>query len=240
MEFQGVGSPAVVFDAGMNGITRGWHLARDSVAAHTQTVVFERAGFGDSEVGPSPRDARQLSRELYTALKNAGVDFPVILVGHSAGGLFSTVFAGLYPDAIAGLILVDPATAEAYEAMGEDDPAFWESRADATPYETDGWKAPPGWIGQMEALPQSVQQFWSAFPLPQVPTVVLTAMVPIPGEPIIDSAEDMVRWRGFHVSVVEQIPGAIHHVFPEANHVSILQEPMLRTEVIRVIAVNRE
>ena len=87
MEFKGVGSPAVVFDAGMNGITQGWGLVRDSVAVYTQTVVFERAGFGDSDVGPSPRDARQLSRELFTALENAGVEFPVILVGHSAGGL---------------------------------------------------------------------------------------------------------------------------------------------------------
>jgi pimeloyl-ACP methyl ester carboxylesterase len=44
---------------------------------------------------------------LHAALQRAGIDGPYILAGHSYGGLVSRVFADLYPDEIAGLVLVD-------------------------------------------------------------------------------------------------------------------------------------
>jgi pimeloyl-ACP methyl ester carboxylesterase len=138
MILMGKGSPAVVFDAGMSGGMAGWTTARDSVALDTTTVMFERAGFGGSEEGPSPRTAEQLAKELRTALRNAGVAFPVVLVGHSAGGMFSVVYTRLYPSDIAGLVLVDSATDSMYDHMRESDPARWENRSDPATW-AEGW-----------------------------------------------------------------------------------------------------
>ena len=45
--------------------------------------------------------------EVHTALKNAGIKGPYVLVGHSLGGLVARVYAGRFPDEVAGMVFVD-------------------------------------------------------------------------------------------------------------------------------------
>jgi pimeloyl-ACP methyl ester carboxylesterase len=229
MILKGQGAPTVVFDAGMGGGMRGWNRARDSVSVHASTVLFERAGFGESEVGPSPRTARQLSTELRAALVNAGVEFPIVLVGHSAGGLFSVVFASTYPNDVAGLVLVDPATDFAYDRWRDEDPTGWASRT--TP--PGGFEPPPGWPGQIEALPESIQQFRSSFPLPEIPVIVLTALTPVGGPPLRVGAAE---WEQDHLALLARMPRAEHIVLPDAHHGSILGEAVLWEKILEVLS----
>jgi pimeloyl-ACP methyl ester carboxylesterase len=42
-------------------------------------------------------------------LKNAGIKGPYVLVGHSLGGLVARLYAGRYPDEVAGVVFVDHA-----------------------------------------------------------------------------------------------------------------------------------
>jgi len=230
MVFKGTGTPAVVFDAGMIGRMRNWTTARDSVSLHTRTVIFERAGFGNSEQGPSPRTAEQLSAELHTALQNAGVEFPVILVGHSAGGLFSRVFAARHPSDVAGLVFVDPATVAVYDYMRESDPLRWDSYVDEV---TAAMDPPPGWFGQWEALPRTLDQAEQAWPVPDVPTVVLSALTAA-GEWPMESDQDMEVWERTQRMFAGRIPGAEHVVLPEAHHMSVLEEAVLREKILEV------
>src|SRR5215213_11967634 len=62
---------------------------------------------GWSEMGPEPRDAKQITGELHTLLKGAGIKGPYVLVGHSLGGLSMQTYAHRYPDEVAGVVLVD-------------------------------------------------------------------------------------------------------------------------------------
>ena len=48
------------------------------------------------------------SRLLHDALAAAGVARPYVLVGHSLGGTRIRMFAGVYPNEVAGLVFVDP------------------------------------------------------------------------------------------------------------------------------------
>jgi len=232
MVLKGTGSPAVVFDAGMVGGAQNWDSVRDSVAFHTSTVVFERAGFGLSEIGPSPRSANQLALELRTALGNAGISLPIVLVGHSAGGLYSRVFASLFPDDIAGLVFVDAATEEVYEYMQQSDPARWEGYVEEV---RESHRPAPGWFGQWEALPLSLDQARASWPLPEVPTVVVSALTPA-GEWPLASSEDMEVWARAQRAFADRIPGAKHVEIPDAHHMSLLHDPGLRTAVLEVWA----
>jgi len=48
---------------------------------------------------------------VHTALKNAGIKGPYVLVGHSLGALVARLYAGRYPDEVAGMVFVDHAMA---------------------------------------------------------------------------------------------------------------------------------
>ncbi|MDQ3827610.1 MAG: alpha/beta hydrolase, partial [Actinomycetota bacterium] len=84
-----------------------WANVQRVVAKTTRVCAYDRAGMGWSEPGPEPRDAKQISSELHTLLKGAGTVGPYVLVGHSTGGLYARMYAALYPEEVAGMVLVD-------------------------------------------------------------------------------------------------------------------------------------
>jgi pimeloyl-ACP methyl ester carboxylesterase len=108
----GEGSPTVVLDAALGGSSVSWAWIQPALATHTRVCSYDRAGFGWSDPGPTPRTAGRMADELRTLLDRAGVAPPFIFVGHSFGGLVGLVFAKRYSVDIAGLVLVDPAHAE--------------------------------------------------------------------------------------------------------------------------------
>jgi pimeloyl-ACP methyl ester carboxylesterase len=105
----GEGTPAVVLDSGLSRTSLDWSLVQPRVAEFTRICSYDRASSGWSEPGPRPRTSQRIARELHALLTNAGIGGPYVLVGHSSGGLNVRVFAGLYPDEVAGVVLVDPA-----------------------------------------------------------------------------------------------------------------------------------
>jgi pimeloyl-ACP methyl ester carboxylesterase len=108
----GEGGPTVVLAAGFLGLTLDWARVQPFVARFARTVSFDTAGLGFSDPGPAPRTSTAIIQDLRAALRSAGFAPPYILVGHSAGGLRMRLFAALHPDEIAGLVLVDPVTAD--------------------------------------------------------------------------------------------------------------------------------
>jgi pimeloyl-ACP methyl ester carboxylesterase len=64
---------------------------------------------GWSETGPSPRTMKQEVFELHELLQAAGVSGPLVLVGHSIGGLNARLYANAHGSDVAGMVLVDPA-----------------------------------------------------------------------------------------------------------------------------------
>jgi pimeloyl-ACP methyl ester carboxylesterase len=103
----GKGSPAVVFDSGWEDWAPAWSKVQPEVAKFTRACSYDRAGAGFSDPGPMPRTSVRIAQELRTALHRAGVRGPYILVGIAFGGDNVRTFADLYPDEIAGLVLMD-------------------------------------------------------------------------------------------------------------------------------------
>jgi pimeloyl-ACP methyl ester carboxylesterase len=107
LNIKGKGGPAVIFENGSGDFSFIWDLVQPEIAKTTTTVSYDRAGYAWSEEGPFPRTGRQIAYELHTALQNAGIKGPYILVGQSFGGFLVRSFARLYRKEVAGLVLVD-------------------------------------------------------------------------------------------------------------------------------------
>ena len=104
---QGEGAPTVVFESGLGSTHLDWCCVFPEVAKFTRAVAYDRAGYGWSGAGPLPRTGRQMVTELHDLLTQTGIRGPLVLVGHSYGGLTIRLFADQYPDEVDGLVLVD-------------------------------------------------------------------------------------------------------------------------------------
>ena len=104
---QGKGDPAVVMLAGGGDFSFDWSLVQPGVARFARACAYDRAGLAWSDLGPTPRTMRQDAHELHLLLERSGVRGPVVLVGHSVGGLIARVYVDRYPGTVAGLVLVD-------------------------------------------------------------------------------------------------------------------------------------
>jgi len=105
----GEGGPPVIFESGGAGPGLGWEPFQTEVAKFTQACWYDRAGEGWSDPGPFPRTSVAIDGDLHELLKRAGVAPPYVLAGASFGGLNSRVYAGLCPDEVAGMVLIDSA-----------------------------------------------------------------------------------------------------------------------------------
>jgi len=113
----GSGGPSVILDAGMGCNALGWSLVQPKVAEFSQVTAIDRAGNGWSDESPLERTSVNIITEFRTALKKANIPAPYILVGHSFGGLNAQLWAGLYPDEVLGVILVDSSHEDHFEKL---------------------------------------------------------------------------------------------------------------------------
>jgi pimeloyl-ACP methyl ester carboxylesterase len=103
------GQPTVILEQGMGSFSSNWYWVQSDLAAITRVVAYDRAGLGWSDPlpGGQPHNALGNARALHTALVNAGISGPYVLVGHSAGGINMLVFAATFPEDTAGFVLLD-------------------------------------------------------------------------------------------------------------------------------------
>ncbi|HTV23750.1 MAG TPA: alpha/beta hydrolase [Polyangiaceae bacterium] len=108
---EGAGAPTVVFDSGLGRAGGEWFATAEAAgrttAKRTRACAYDRAGYGTSDPPIQPHSNRQMSRELFTLLDQAGERGPFVLVGHSMGGMNARLFLDEHPDSVAGLVLVD-------------------------------------------------------------------------------------------------------------------------------------
>jgi pimeloyl-ACP methyl ester carboxylesterase len=104
----GFGSPTVVILGA--GFSFDWGLVQPQVASITQVCSYDHSGSAWSDDGPTDSCSLRVS-EIHEVLKNAGIKGPYVLVGHSLGALVARLYAGQYPNDVAGLVFVDHAMA---------------------------------------------------------------------------------------------------------------------------------
>ena len=103
----GTGTPTVVIEPSYGGWAKDWRQIAEAVAAQTTVVTYDRAPYGNSSAARDGRTAAEIAADLHGLLDGLGVTGPLVLVGHSMGGVYVRAYAARHLDRVAGMVLVD-------------------------------------------------------------------------------------------------------------------------------------
>jgi pimeloyl-ACP methyl ester carboxylesterase len=208
--------PLLVLLSGLGNDMRSWSPSFLAALNRLAVVlIYDRRGYGSSAASPPrPVTAAAAAADLEALLAALDIDAPVVLVGHSLGGLYAQYFARQHPRQVAAVVLIDAASP--FEPVG--DPRF-ASRATLRPgtieYDEDA------------GVDASIRQTRKAPPFPPIPLVVLTAT---------DHAsppEFEREWQQIQGQLAAQSPLG-HQVIAEGSGHDIQNdEPQLVVEQIR-------
>jgi pimeloyl-ACP methyl ester carboxylesterase len=101
------GGTTVVLEAGAGDYSNRWSAVQNLLGPRVRSCAYDRAGLGWSEAGPTPQTLQQNVLELHALLDEAKVPGPIVLAGHSLGGLIARLYAERYSAAVIGVVLVD-------------------------------------------------------------------------------------------------------------------------------------
>lgn len=122
----GSGTPTVLLESALGETGAYWRWIQPDVAAETRVCTYDRAGRGWSDAAASAQDGVGVAADLHTLLDRGHIPGPFVLVGHSSGAQYVRIFAGRYPDQVAGMVLLDGQPADAFEGLPAY-PAFYNS-----------------------------------------------------------------------------------------------------------------
>jgi pimeloyl-ACP methyl ester carboxylesterase len=117
LDCTGEGTPTVILESGVGDDWLIWQAVQPELSRVSRVCSYDRFGLGWSEPSPGPRDAITIAAQLHTLLRVAGISGPLLLVGHSGGGLYIRAFTAIYPENVVGLILVDATSTKVFQTI---------------------------------------------------------------------------------------------------------------------------
>jgi pimeloyl-ACP methyl ester carboxylesterase len=263
----GQGSPVVVLDAGLGDSYISWRKVQPEITKFTRVCSYDRAGLGYSNFSPRQRTSKVIAEELHTLLNNAGIAGPLILVGHSMGGYDIRLYASLYRNDVAGVVLVDashPEQRKRFPLAVNDLDASWvreeeflefamplgiprllgfcghDARIRAT--ECNFHNVREG-VAELKAISESAAQTATAGSLDNIPLAVLSHD---PNTPQPDLPEDLVKptndaWQQMQAELAQLSTRGTQVVAKGSGHYIQLDRPDVLIEAVhRVVDQARQ
>ncbi len=219
MLVSGSRGPTVVLETFGPAYLETWNRIQPKIAQFARVISYDHAGYWGSEPGPKPRDATRIATELRVALRKAGLAPPYILVGYSFGGPYIRVFAGLYPEEVAGMVFVDP-TQESFMAL------LNRLFPEINVVTTEDVNAQEEWGMQWASMNQA-----RVARLPEVPITLIT------GAAVHDvlSRNLIPIWGAEQAKWLSTFPQAKHIVTTRSGHGVVFTEPELIVDAVKGI-----
>lgn len=123
------GLPIIIL-TGMGCSFDEWYDVVEPLSKSNRVVMFHRPGLGESEIRNEVRSTQAVVNEINELMLLLGIFEPVLLVGHSYGGLCAQHFVKEHPKKVAGLVLVDSTSVELKVLDELDTPVLNEGSTD--------------------------------------------------------------------------------------------------------------
>jgi pimeloyl-ACP methyl ester carboxylesterase len=216
----GVGKPAVVLEAGMNGLAESWQRVMPLLASHVRVVAYDRAGLGGSDPAPGLATIDRMIDDLASVITGLAAG-PCVLAGHSLGGVLVQLLAFRRPDLIAGLVLVDPGH-EGMESLLPL-PMQWGWRIMRTVVRDELHDDAPVTLAALREMRAAAR------PFPDVPVVVLSAARGFP-------RRFRARWTRLQAGLAAAAPQGRHVVVDGTGHNIPRRRPDIVASTILAVA----
>lgn len=251
--------PTVILEVGAIASGLYYRAAQDGVAKVARVCAYDRAGQGWSDPPPAyPRSLEARVDDLHALLAKARVKRPVVLVGHSMGGLLVRLYAHKYPKDVAGLVLVEPSeegfngsaenvarvtTATRMMGLavtaaqnGQDVPQLRVPNGppeQAVALRASVFRAGQDDMQAMSTLPQEFARLGAPWSLGDTPLVVITRGKPDPGF-------DNAAWSAAHGRIAALSTRSIRITAENSGHNVHMDRPDLYAEAVKqVLAMRR-
>lgn len=202
-------------------------IVLDSVLPGASTVATLGTLASRSVDETAPHTGAAIVAELHEVLKQTGVQPPYVLVGHSLGGLYTSLYARTYPDEVAGMVLLDSIHPEQIERCKQYLPA-----KECDPEHYPWWvktliKMTPAVIrSEMAGATETGRQIRVAGPLPPVPLAVVSH-----GKPD-DVGRDRM-WAALQQELADESLHSTHIIARKSGHNIQSDEPELVIQTIK-------
>jgi len=206
----------VLFEAGGAADLRSWGPVPERLAERTKATIatFDRAGLGESDLGPMALTPGEEVRDIRRALALLKLPPRTIVVGHSYGAMLALAQAAAFPKRVAGLVLVDPMNPRFIEATGD----FVKSTAPAIPHpETNREHVIVRMARTLDSLAAALL---ASEPKLDLPMVIISAGEDWWGKPDIDAA-----WRRSHRAMADAAPNRRRVISKGSGHDIPHQDP---------------
>ena len=228
----GSGTPAVVCLSAGGGAHEEWAAMVAALSPCVEIVTYGRPGLGGSDPLPAHLAGRRqtiawAAAQLRTLLHNAGIGGPWVLLTSSIGSWIADQYTALWPDEVAGLVLVDPTNPSPWPQIGPE-PAFVDGPDDSGGIRLD-------WDDSYAELARSVP--------PASPRRVVVSSsdgrwerraTPAPWHHPLTLAEVDQLWQAAQREWVTRLD-ALHVVADTAGHFVHCEQPDLVTHVVRAV-----
>jgi hypothetical protein len=211
---KGTGLP-ILFEAGGGDDGSTWDSVLSPTAKITGAtlITYDRAGFGKSEVAPLDYNIVKEVQGLEIGLAKLGYSGDIMLVAHSLGGAYATLYASRHPARVRSAVLLDISlpcfnTDAELESMMQDKTQIATLNAKG-----GGW---PSLIVNYAANARLMR----TIPFPgNIPVIAITSdRTPFDEKPRVD------RWRTCHYDFAAGLPnvqaitayGTGHYIFKDA------------------------
>jgi pimeloyl-ACP methyl ester carboxylesterase len=94
--------PSVLFESGGGGDSTQWDTMATQVIERTGAgvITYDRAGFGQSDLPPTPYDIEAEVDALWSGLQRLAPNHSFVLVAHSYGAFLTALFAAKHPQVV--------------------------------------------------------------------------------------------------------------------------------------------
>ena len=254
MECRGRGTPTVILEAGLRSRGDFWSVRAEpgqrrtvfgSVSRFTRVCEYDRPGttLGIGEVsrsdsGPMPRTAGDAVADLHALIRAAPIRGPIVLVGHSTGGLIARLYASTHPRHVVGMVEVDALNERIQREMtAEHFAQYYELNAGPLP-------------GLESYTDLEIVDFYKSFRQMrratrrdsphEIPLIVVSRGKPfgLPPELGADFIADAERaWRKGQ-RMLARLPGARHWIAKRSGHYVMFDQPRIVIRAIRHVVAD--